>query len=49
MLFSLYLLTFSNLFLIGSETAWHSSAATPGQQDKNRSDTNADSSGSPDQ
>lgn len=40
---------FSNLLLIGSETPWYCSAAAPGQQDKNRSHTNADSSGSPDQ
>lgn len=35
--------------LIGSKTSCHSSADAPGQQDKNRSYTDADSSGSPDQ
>lgn len=35
--------------LIGSKTSCHSSADAPGQQDKNRSYKDADSSGSPDQ
>lgn len=35
--------------LIGSKTSCHSSADASGQQDKNRSYKDADSSGSPDQ